>query len=484
LAQVPNQDPAPSWPRDVLVLQTAWIYLCSAIFKMNPSFLSGGDLFARQNYLAEVLPLPFPGLYRNWIQDLSHDAVLAWTGIVLEMILAAVLFFWWYCPKRRRPLRKIAIGLALAIHGYAALALNVFFFSASIVAQIIFMTLEEPSPTSFLKRVIPLPVRRFLSAIVPRAITIPAYYFLFGVGSLYLKVRTRGLTFRIWPRNSLVLRSVRFSTSDIDLTILSSAKMSSASVHQLMRAKSDLQRWLPLFGEVNWYSDEDLTDVAKFINTFELERDPILFRLLIQRGHITNWQQRRNDPIEKFVFLARMIYYDGRELHQSPKLRYQKWKNHFSVVGLAPLSREKITLDTVLTKAAHVLPISDTEIGRLSRTLRDIAIHNSQFHQGTYDGVAFENPDWVWAIFPYSMGYYALPEPKLSELQRRLLERQMDWELFGMLTQHRQNPESTLLPNHLKVVANSFQKTESSYFESTIKKTEYVLSRLLYYNTI
>ena len=132
-----------AWPRDILVLQTAWIYFTSAILKMNPSFFRGGDLYVRQNYVAAVLPFPYPSFYRNWIADIHNDALMAGLGIAIELLLAGTLFFWWRLTWRRGVFRGLSILLAASVHLYAAYALNVFFFGASILAQVIFMTQES-----------------------------------------------------------------------------------------------------------------------------------------------------------------------------------------------------------------------------------------------------------------------------------------------------------------------------------------------------
>jgi hypothetical protein len=130
------------WPRDVLVLQTAWIYLASAILKLNPSFLSGGDLFVRQNYLATVLPLPYPDFYRALVANLHFDAGLAALTVFTEIALPTLLLAWWLFPWRRKMLRRIAILAAACMHLYAAYFLDVFFFGLSLVAQIFFLTWE------------------------------------------------------------------------------------------------------------------------------------------------------------------------------------------------------------------------------------------------------------------------------------------------------------------------------------------------------
>jgi hypothetical protein len=130
---------ARAWPRDIFILQTAWIYFATALLKLGPTFLSGGDLFVRQTYM-EASGWPYPEFYRNWIATLSHDSILAWLGVLGEMSLSIVLFAWLYFKTQRRWLRWAAISIVVGIHSFGALCLNVFFFSLSMVAQVIYLT--------------------------------------------------------------------------------------------------------------------------------------------------------------------------------------------------------------------------------------------------------------------------------------------------------------------------------------------------------
>jgi len=132
-----------AWPRDVLILQTAWIYFSTAFLKLNPLFTTGGDLYVRQNYIARTVFFYYPEFYLKWISDIGNNAVLAWGAIVGEFTLAALLFIWWFKPKRRKELRRGVILLACCIHLYAAYFLDVFFFGASMLAQVILLTLGD-----------------------------------------------------------------------------------------------------------------------------------------------------------------------------------------------------------------------------------------------------------------------------------------------------------------------------------------------------
>jgi hypothetical protein len=130
----------PAWPREVFVLQTSWIYFSTALLKLNSYFLSGGDLYVRQNYLASALHWPYPAFYEHWISTLVGNALLAWAGVAAEISMAGLLLAWWFYPAHRRRLHLAVFSLALAIHGFGAIALNVFFFGASMFLQVALFT--------------------------------------------------------------------------------------------------------------------------------------------------------------------------------------------------------------------------------------------------------------------------------------------------------------------------------------------------------
>jgi len=132
----------PRWPRDLLLLQTTWMYFCSSLLKMNPDFLSGGDLYARGNYVARALPFFYPKFYVSWLGHMSFDSALAWTAVAIELLLAILLLLL-TCRFHNRGLRNLILVLTLAVHIFAAYAYNVFFFGASLIAQVYFLTLSR-----------------------------------------------------------------------------------------------------------------------------------------------------------------------------------------------------------------------------------------------------------------------------------------------------------------------------------------------------
>jgi hypothetical protein len=137
-----NPGSVSAWPRTVLLLQTAWIYFASAILKLNPSFLSGGDLVVRHQHQLAVSLLPYPDFFRSGVSSLTVNQAMAWATVIFELALPVVLLLATMGKRPQKGFRWAVLTLAILIHGYAAFGLNVFFFSASLLAQIYFLSRE------------------------------------------------------------------------------------------------------------------------------------------------------------------------------------------------------------------------------------------------------------------------------------------------------------------------------------------------------
>jgi hypothetical protein len=124
----PSAARLPGWVRDALRWQTAWIYLATGTLKLNTAWLSGGHLHVRHAYLAEVASWPYPRFLARLLANISVDAGLAWMAVVAELTLGALV-------AAGRPAALI-LALAGSIHAYGALGTNVWFFGASMVAQV------------------------------------------------------------------------------------------------------------------------------------------------------------------------------------------------------------------------------------------------------------------------------------------------------------------------------------------------------------
>jgi hypothetical protein len=121
----------PRWVRDALLVQLGWVYLATAVLKLNPDWLGGGHLFVRIQYLSRSHGWPYPPALLALLGSLVVDAVVAKIAVALEVALAVVLF-------ARRPY-WLGAALALGLHAFGALVTNVWFFSGSMVAAVLLL---------------------------------------------------------------------------------------------------------------------------------------------------------------------------------------------------------------------------------------------------------------------------------------------------------------------------------------------------------
>jgi hypothetical protein len=129
-----RRDRVRSWPEEALLHQLAWIYVATAVLKLNPAWLSGDTLSVRIRYLASAgsllaKPLESITAYTPVLSALAIAAVIA------ELTLAALVF------TRRH--RTVTLALSIAIHAFAAIATDVWFFGAAMICHA--WTLLPPS---------------------------------------------------------------------------------------------------------------------------------------------------------------------------------------------------------------------------------------------------------------------------------------------------------------------------------------------------
>jgi hypothetical protein len=122
--------------RHALLAQLGWVYFATAVLKLNADWLSGGQLFARTEYLVRGFDWPYPSFVRHAFQSAHFCAILAYVAVIGELLLAFVLL-------ARRPY-WLGVVLVAGIHGFAMVVTNVWFFS---VSNIVAVTLLLPRGT-------------------------------------------------------------------------------------------------------------------------------------------------------------------------------------------------------------------------------------------------------------------------------------------------------------------------------------------------
>lgn len=119
------------WSMSVLRWQLGFIYMATAIMKLNPSWLSGAHLYVRLEYLKEAFHWPYPDFVMKCIESAPCASAHAWAAVIGEFTLGLLVVI------GRTP--RIALALAIAIHTFGTFATNVWFFSASMIVHVAFL---------------------------------------------------------------------------------------------------------------------------------------------------------------------------------------------------------------------------------------------------------------------------------------------------------------------------------------------------------
>lgn len=239
-----------------------------------------------------------------------------------------------------------------------------------------------------------------------------------------------------WNRNSTKTGSFVLGVSDLDITVLYNEDLWMPGLFSHLRK---LKKLIIFLGEANLYKIDHLPVILPRMNHFELKRDPELEALA---NHA-----RTFDGIEKFVFTQRMLFSDAYSLHENPDFRQAKWKFHFKMIGEEV--PEKIEVKTVIDVLKK---LSKSE--RISIALDEWA---SRFHVENFDVYREKFNDGFKIMAPHCYVWFHKHEDRpflqsITDWEKQLLKRQIDWEVWGLYTQ-KYLPEQTTVKEHLKRLA-------------------------------
>ncbi len=212
----------------------------------------------------------------------------------------------------------------------------------------------------------------------------------------------------VWARNSYLKSSFTPFRSDLDLTLF----VQSSFVGDFSRVEKFGRKviyYIPIVSEINLYFEINKAEIIRYINPFELARDPWLVEKL---GHSS-----KGSHAQKVVFLLRMIESDLENLLLCPMKRIKKWSVHLNDVGeemdFYAFSHNPIRY---LLKVALKGYVTEENILDIETLLVSGDIHDES----------------MLALFPQKFG------PFLRHLESNLGEiviAQVEWEIFAQLTQ-------------------------------------------------
>lgn len=247
------------------------------------------------------------------------------------------------------------------------------------------------------------------------------------------KIQLEDPKLEIWSRNSTKLGSFVFGISDLDLTILDASQ---TKVSLKDRLKYFKKCW-KFLGEANYYQREHLQDLLPSCNRYELLRDPLLFELskkLMVKEVIDD------EGVEKLIFLLRLLQSDLK-LESFPHIRQKKWKQHWKELGFGEISfftrQELLKKISELTAADPRLMEGIREWDKL-KGVRGFDVFHTKFSPG------------FKMLFPHQhLWFHTLSESEelsdFSPLARKIIKRQIDWEVWGIYTQRYWLAEDNML---------------------------------------
>jgi hypothetical protein len=224
---------------------------------------------------------------------------------------------------------------------------------------------------------------------------------------------------KLWVRNSVQRKTLVFGLSDLDLTLLTDSPIDR---NHFFRTNKKVKMLVPFLGEINFYQKNQFDFIAKTINSFELERDHHLQSFIVFSPQL--------EEAEKVVFLLRMLRSDKALLRGENHYRQNKWRDHFRMLHLS-LPPGMITAEIIIKEISHFFSNQDQIFKTLGTWLSSAPWRDDLYHDYFGEHWKFLNPHlYLW--FEKNDDLLA---PHVSDFEKIILKRQIDWELFGLYTQ-------------------------------------------------
>ncbi|MFP5490941.1 MAG: hypothetical protein ACLGG0_05535 [Bacteriovoracia bacterium] len=233
-----------------------------------------------------------------------------------------------------------------------------------------------------------------------------------------------------WSRNSYHHKRIVPGISDLDFTVLHTNALGLSQLNLFLSFYHFAKKIIPILGEINIYRHEMIDLTAKWLNPFELRRDPKL------KSHLV---ANPEDAFNRFTYLLRMLESDAKNLKLRASSRQKKWNFHLSEAGLA--SQEQLNPQELIRIISTLNPTSLAEedvILFLHRYIQDGT-------QLTYSHLRTNRVIKVFMVlYPHRWLVHAnglndvdicLGANSFDEGEVELILNQLQWELVGIQTQ-------------------------------------------------
>lgn len=294
---------------------------------------------------------------------------------------------------------------------------------------------------------------------LPNSISILPYRFAFFL----VRFLANQHNLLCWPRNSYQHNRIIPGLSDIDFTVLYSRETSSSQLNKFLKIYTQVKSFIPILGEINIYQQEYLHQTEKWINPFELNRDPLLKRFITPRS---------KEPFSRFCYLLRMLESDAKNLRFQPNSRLKKWNYHFAEVELPQIN--EILPNTLIASIASLKTTSFTidEISDfLFRFLKD-GPYTTYTHYRSNKAIKI-----FMVLFPHRWLVIAngindvdicLNANQLNADDIHLVLEQIYWELAGIQNQISTHADKDTSITYLNLILSFLNNLKTSNIEERI----------------
>jgi len=262
-----------------------------------------------------------------------------------------------------------------------------------------------------------------LDTVIPRRITKTLYYPSFLIFQILCKFHFSKNLKHTYLRNSFFLNYCVFGLSDYDFGIVLKTRASVKDWNCFYQNFKRLKFIFPFWGEINLYCEDEIDDLVAFINPIELKRDP----------YLSNKFKLEASPEEKFVFLSRSLSTNFPNWKFEQKKRF-KFSTYFDLCQMKYSSK------------TDVKEMLESNLYELLQT----PIQKNYIHFIIpFQNLLKNSPDILWepsssevkVLFPQHYLWFEREEGNeeflgsLSESDKRVLVGQLNWEIWGLMTQ-------------------------------------------------
>ncbi len=246
----------------------------------------------------------------------------------------------------------------------------------------------------------------------------------------------------IWYRNSLCFDYWVFLRSDIDITIVFE-KATKKLVEEVNYTHALFRRYLPIIGELVIFSEAHKLDLLTCVNGYELQRDP----MLMEKYHLS----KKPDHYEKIIFLHKFIASNWSKKN----INTQRSSKIDFVLRLLDLDESKSFI-SLIDQLSSLLGVEPVEFKKSYMAELDNRQANVIYH-------SFEIPNVIYALF-YNNLCYLKPDVSLNIVERKIVEKNILWELWGFFSYQTSTTSRELEDHKVRLLGHLDQLTSPEFY--------------------